>query len=224
VEEFKQRFDEDGNRVPTSVELERVIDTWVLNEIMFREGIALGLDKGDEMIRERVIHKLRLLVYNDLKIPPATGEELRAWFDKNRARFDKPQTFDFFEVSIDGPDAAAQAQAYLAQIEQEAEPEDLRNRTKVFRARNRPSLAAVFGDDFPDILAKLPRSRWQAVQSKKGGHIVRVDNVVDPIPAAFDKVRAELLVEWQDDQTRRLGLAAIQKLGATYDVRREDRQ
>src|SRR5262245_38894831 len=50
---------------PSAEELERLIDVWVLNEVLYREAIAQGLDKGDEMIRERIIQKMRLLIFGN---------------------------------------------------------------------------------------------------------------------------------------------------------------
>src|SRR5690348_11459665 len=50
-------FRVERHRDPTPDELAPLIDGWILNEITYREALAQGLDKGDEMIRERIMQK-----------------------------------------------------------------------------------------------------------------------------------------------------------------------
>ena len=55
---FIDNFDEDKERVPSDAELEKMIESWVASEILYREGKSLGVDRGDDMIRDRVAFKL----------------------------------------------------------------------------------------------------------------------------------------------------------------------
>ena len=45
-------------RAPTPDEMKDLIDGYVRDEILYREGVALGLDRGDQLIRRRVRQKL----------------------------------------------------------------------------------------------------------------------------------------------------------------------
>src|SRR5262249_11538844 len=47
---FIDNFDEDKERVPSDTELQKMIDSWIASEILYREGKALGVDLGDDMI------------------------------------------------------------------------------------------------------------------------------------------------------------------------------
>jgi hypothetical protein len=55
--EANQTFQSSRGREPTAEELKALRQVWLDNEILYREGVALGLDKGDTAIRERVICK-----------------------------------------------------------------------------------------------------------------------------------------------------------------------
>ncbi|NCV69206.1 MAG: peptidyl-prolyl cis-trans isomerase, partial [Betaproteobacteria bacterium] len=88
------------NREPTDDDLRVLIDRWVDNEVLYREGLALGLDKGDTAIRDRVIFKSLGVVQAGLKLPPVDDETLKRWFEANRSRYETPTRFDFLEAVV----------------------------------------------------------------------------------------------------------------------------
>jgi hypothetical protein len=57
--ELTTLFEKSRGRLPTRQELEKLVAAWLKNELLYREGLAFGLDRGDDMIRKRVIHKMR---------------------------------------------------------------------------------------------------------------------------------------------------------------------
>src|ERR671922_2585228 len=83
-----QVFQEARGRAPTDEELFALRRVWLDNEVLYREGLALGLDKGDKAIRERVIFKALSLIDANIKRPVVDESAIRAWFEKNRARYD----------------------------------------------------------------------------------------------------------------------------------------
>ena len=47
-------FTQQQKHAPTGAEIKRLTDDWLLNEIVYREALVQGFDKGDEMIRDRI--------------------------------------------------------------------------------------------------------------------------------------------------------------------------
>src|SRR5690242_10373897 len=43
---FIDNFDEDKERAPSEAQLQKMIDSWVASEILYREGKALAVDRG----------------------------------------------------------------------------------------------------------------------------------------------------------------------------------
>ncbi len=59
-------------------------------EVLYREGIAMQIDKGDRLIRDRVIFKMLGLIEAGLSPPTFDETALREWFEANRAKYDQP--------------------------------------------------------------------------------------------------------------------------------------
>ncbi|MEK6335731.1 MAG: hypothetical protein AABM67_12440 [Acidobacteriota bacterium] len=82
-------------RPPTPAEMRGLIDEKVRQEILFREGTALGLDQSDEIIKRRVAQKMEFLAEDVSTVSAPTSADLRAWFEKNSARFTLPGLITF---------------------------------------------------------------------------------------------------------------------------------
>src|SRR5207247_1607670 len=63
----------------------------IQDEILYREGLRLGLDRDDNVVRQRLIQKV-LFLAEDLAGVTATPSEaeLRAFFDATRAQWTRP--------------------------------------------------------------------------------------------------------------------------------------
>jgi hypothetical protein len=97
-----QVFKAARGRAPDKEELYALRRVWLDNEVLYREGLALGVDKGDPAIRERVIFKALSVVDANLKAPPFDEKVLREWFEANRAKYDEPARYTFQEAVLAG--------------------------------------------------------------------------------------------------------------------------
>src|SRR5512143_905389 len=48
-------------RVPSPAELRHLVDSWVRDEILYREGVELGLDRDDIVVKRRVRQKVEVM-------------------------------------------------------------------------------------------------------------------------------------------------------------------
>ena len=215
---FIENFDEDKTRTPSDAELDKMIESWVASEILYREGKALGVDRGDDMIHDRVAFKLQLLIFDQVRVPQPTDEQLRAWFASNHVRFDEPERVGFY---LTPPSDQATAQRHLEDILGQHEAEDLQKQTRAILGRPVTSLAASFGEGFRDGLLALPEGQWSLLQSKDGWHVVRLDSRRPGAIASFDSVRDEVAKTWHTDETRKQAWEAVGRLKANYKVRYE---
>ena len=112
-------------RMPSADELQALRQLWLDNEVLYREGLALQVDKGDTAIRERVIFKSLSLVDAGLARPAATEAGLRQWFVQHRDKYDEPARYDFQEAALsdDTSEAAARAFAQALPVTVAAEPQ-----------------------------------------------------------------------------------------------------
>jgi parvulin-like peptidyl-prolyl cis-trans isomerase-like protein len=215
---FIDNFDEDKSRTPSDAELAKMIESWVASEILYREGKALGIDRGDDMIRDRVAFKLQLLIFDQIRVARPTEQQLRAWFADNHERFDEQERVGFY---LTPPTDEMTAQRQLADIEGQHESEDLQKQTRAILGRPVSSLAASFGESFRDALLALPLGQWKMLQSKDGWHVVRLDSRRAGALANLDDVRDEAVRIWLTDETRKRAWEAVSRLKASYSVRYE---
>src|SRR5688572_28530498 len=129
-----QVFTEARDRPPNEEELFALRRVWLDNEVLYREGLALGLDKGDKAIRERVIFKALSMVDAGVKLPPLDETVLRDWFESHRQKYDEPARFDFEEAVIVGERSEAAARAFATALNAGA-PGDVQAGLRVFTAR-----------------------------------------------------------------------------------------
>ena len=214
-ETMARNFDEDRERVPTAREMKAMVENWVASEILYREGKRLGVDRGDDSIRDRLAYKMQLLIFSQLEQPVATEAKLRAWFDSHRDRFDEPERVSFY---LSPPTDKAAARQQLAAVQAGADTETLQHSTRAVVGRPVSSLAASFGDAFRDGLLALPIEQWSVLRSAEGWHVVRLDSRRPGVSARFEDERDEVRREWMTDSMRLRAWEAVKRLRADYSV------
>jgi hypothetical protein len=215
---FIDNFDEDKSRTPSDADVAKMVESWVASEILYREGKALGVDRGDDMIRDRVAFKLQLLIFDQIRVPQPTEQQLRAWFADNHAQFDQQERVGFY---LTPPTDRATAQRQLEDIQHQHESEELQKQTRAILARPVASLAASFGEGFRDALLAMPEGQWNIVQSRDGWHVVRLDSRSPGALASFEDVRDEAAKIWHTEETRKQAWEAVGRLKTSYQIRYE---
>lgn len=88
-------FQSQWRRPPTPEELDRMVENQVEQEILYREALAMGLDKDDEIVKRRMAQKMQFLAEDVAAAHEPTTEELESWFEKNSASFAQPPRLSF---------------------------------------------------------------------------------------------------------------------------------
>jgi hypothetical protein len=218
--EAKETFAAARGREPNAEELIALRQVWLDNEVLFREGMALGMDRGDTTIRDRVVFKALSMLEVNLKLPPVTEDILRAWFEKNRAKYDEPARYDFQEAALVGDNAEAEVRAFVAALNA-GTPGDARAGLRVFKGRPHANLVLSYGEAFATELERAPAGEWITMRTKDGFRAMRLDAVIAPKPASFETLQPVLLRDWTDATMAELRTAAVRKVGANYRVRVE---
>ena len=143
-DEAKQLFKASRGRDPNAEELAALRRVWLDNEVLYREGLILQMDKGDSAIRERVIFKALSVVDANTKLPPVTEEVLRTWFDARRAKYDEPPRFDFQEAVLSGDASEAGIRAFVDKLNA-GTPGEAEAGLRVFKGRPRSNVEQSYG-------------------------------------------------------------------------------
>lgn len=208
---------------PPEDELAARIDRWVDEEILYREGLARGLTEGDERIRMRVVQLMADVLDAEQPVPAPTDDEIAAYFDAHRERWDEPARIDFVHVFVSGETEAARARAegLLAQLSAGASPQrmgDTFSGGRHYRGRRVEQLAESFGQEFAGALDALPPGTWSLVRSRFGWHVVRIEARSDAHDASLAAARADVIRAIELARRAERADAARAELRARWEV------
>jgi hypothetical protein len=216
----RQLFKTERGREPDDKELYALRRVWLDNEVLYREGLALGVDKGDPAIRDRVVFKMLSVVNAGLKLPPFDDQLLRDWFEKNRARYDEPMRFDFQEAVLSGDRSESAVRAFVDSLN-DGTPADVDAGLRVFRDRPYANIEQSYGPELAKSLAESPVGEWRAQSTSAGWRAMRVESVTPAQPAQFEALRGVVLQDWTDATMAEQRTAAVRALAAKYTIKYE---
>lgn len=216
--EATEVFKGSRGRDPTKEELQALRRVWLDNEVLYREGLALEVDKGDTAIRERVIFKALSVVDANVKLPAVNDEVLRAWFEAHREKYDDPARFDFQEAALAGQPSEHDVREFVKQLN-DGTPGDAKAGLRVFKNRPLESLAQSYGAGFPKELGDMTAGEWRAMKTKDGWRAIRLDTATPAKPAVFDELRGVVFQDWKDAIAAEQRSAAVHELAKKYQIK-----
>ena len=205
-------------RDPNEEELFALRRVWLDNEVLYREGLALQMDRGDPMIKDRVIFKALSMINAGLALPALDDAVLRAWFEKNRARYDEPERYDFEEAVLAGDSGEEAARSFALALNAGA-PGDAKAGLRVFKDRPRGNLVQSYGEDLALSLAAMKPGRWTALPQREGWRVFRLVALQAAKPASYEELRGIALQDWKDTTMSEQRSAAVREMARKYTVR-----
>jgi hypothetical protein len=228
VRRLAEQFRRTWMRPPTRQELEGLAEDFVREEVLYREALALGLDRDDLVIRRRMRQKMEFL-NTDLVEQRTPGEaELQAYLEANPDRFRQPARFGFQQIYLSreqGEDRAAhQAGVLLALLHRQPETawQDLGDPTLLPGALTDASIreiAATYGDALAARIAATPAGGWSGpYASEYGLHLVRVTDRMPANLPALQEIRLQVEREWASERRQQANEQFYQALRKRYSV------
>jgi peptidyl-prolyl cis-trans isomerase C len=230
ITQLTQLYQSQWRRLPTSQELQRMVEEKVQQEILYREALAMGIDKDDEIVKRRMAQKMQFLAEDVAAAREPTTAELRSWFESNSAKFAQPPRLSFrhlyFSPDRRGPRARNDAEQALAKLA--GQPVDAKIAGSLadpfmfqdyYRDRAPEFLAKEFGPTFALAVAKLAPGSWQGpIESGYGWHLVFVDTMIPGRVPAFEEVEGDVRTAWLGEQKALAWEKAYKGMRANYTV------
>ena len=220
-QEAKAIFEAGMKREPKPEELKVLLDRWVDNEILYREGLQLGLDRGDSGIRDRVIFKAMSVTQAGIVLPEVDEAGLKAWFESNRERYDTPARFDFLEAALPSDTKLEAMQRFVLALNSNQDEPGIESSLRVFRDRPRSNLLQSYGKDFTEAIEQLKPGQWQVLVSNDGPRVIRLESLKPAVAADFEAVKVKLYQDWKDEMTSQRSKELIREMGKKYQIRQE---
>jgi peptidyl-prolyl cis-trans isomerase C len=223
-------FSAQWQRLPTPEELNGLINSRVREEILYREALALGLDKEDTIVKRRMAQKMEFLAEDLSALREPTTEELRAWFERNSRQFALPPrtTFRHLYFSPDRRGQNARTDAVDALNKLAGKPEDSPAAAALadpfmfqdYYGDHTPEhLTKEFGPNFANSLFQLKPGSWQGpIKSGYGWHLVWIDSITPGRVPQFEEVETDVKSAWTEDLRDEFKSKAYEAMREKYEV------
>lgn len=222
-------------RPPTAGELDHLVERHIEEEILYREGVALGLDVGDEIVRRRVVQKLQFL-QEDVALPPEPDDAaLQAFHARHAKRYAESARVTlrhlYFSPDNGGSGAARVRAAEAAETLRDnyggAQPPggaDAFPGRDRYVAQDAAALARAFGQSqVASAVFELPAGAWHGpLRSGYGWHVVYVERVDPGRERPLAEVREQVRADYLDEQRAEMNAAALAAIKEKYVVVREN--
>ena len=227
VRTLQMQFERVWQRPATRDELQGLIDGWVKEEIFYREGIAMALDRDDPVVRRRVGQKLEFILDSAAPASPSDSE-LQSWLDAHPSDYQTEPTYSLQQVFFNparhgdalGADIAAARRALDSGKAIEGDTTLLPHEMNAARATE---VARIFGNEFVEGLATTAIGGWHGpMPSDFGVHLVKLTERRDAGRAILNDVRAQVERDLLHARTEDAKAAAYGRLRANYRVRIDD--
>ena len=219
-----------GRPAPTPEQMQALVDGRVREEILYREALALGLDKDDAIVRRRMAQKMEFLVEDVAALREPTADELQTWFQNNAERFTRPAraTFRHLYFSPDRRGANAREDSARALAKIAGKPMDAPEATALadpfmfqdyYGDRMPEDIGKLFGPVFASALFAVAPGAWAGpIESGYGWHIVWVDAMTPPRVPAFEEVERDVKTAWLEDRRADMREKTYETMRARYEI------
>ena len=219
-------------RAPSDAELTNLIEAYVRDEVLYREGISLGLERDDIVVKRRVRQKIEIMAEEEGSVGTPEDADLAAYLAANPTRFRQPAVLSFEQVylgeSTSGPEMVRAASIARDALHQGQDPDGVGVPSLLPRSvASSPAdlVARDFGEVFVAALEAAAIGEWVGpIESSFGSHYVRISERTPSTIPQLPAVRDQVVREWENDRRQRARTAAYARMRAGYDVVIEPRR
>lgn len=217
------QFRKTWQRAPTAEEMETLVESYVRDEIFYREGSEIGLDRDDPTIKRRVSQKFATIAEESEPAEAATDAQLEAWMKRHPERYARPALVTFDQIAFDGSkEGLAALQSARKALAAGADPQTLgqgRMLLPHFELYPIDLVQRDFGPDFARAIATVRPGVWEGpIKSGYGVHLVRVEKAVAGSPPELADVRAAVARDYEQNRRTQSLEAAYRKLRESYRI------
>jgi peptidyl-prolyl cis-trans isomerase C len=217
-------------RPPNEQEMLGLLENKIREEILYREALAMGLDKDDTIVKRRMAQKMEFLAEDVSASHEPTTEELKAYFEKNTKMFSQPArvTFRLLYFSPDhrGPRAKEDAGRALPKLAGKpaswpgaAALGDPFMMADYMADRTPDQVAKDFGPPFANALFAQKPGAWTGpIESGYGWHLVYVDSLIPERVSAFEEVEPDVKTAWLASRKADAWDKAYKEMRAKYEL------
>jgi hypothetical protein len=215
-------FQKTWQRPPTAEELKGLIDNFVLEEVYYRQAVAMGIDRNDAVIRRRLRQKFEFLTDDMAAAISPTDKDLTAYIATNQQKFKKDTSYTFSQVYMNSGEADAD-KLITDTLERlrngDTGPTGSGLLPAYFESTSARVVDGSFGSGFSQILDDLETGQWTGpVESGLGTHLILLQDRVPGFVPELADIRPIVEREWANEKRIGTRQTINETLLANYDV------
>lgn len=215
------RLQQELGRAPSQHEFDAAFERWKLDEVAYREGLALGLQRSSGAVRELVAtaYKERLLA--GVKLDPPSDAELARFFADHRDAYVEPVRYDFDTIVSPAGSSEAAAWPLFDELVKAPPPVSLPAEARRHEQLSFKEVVRAFGVPVAYALDAATPERFQLVESTQGFLVLRLRKKSGGETPAWDVLRPRLLEAAAGERRRSAAEAALRERAKSYEMREE---
>lgn len=230
IERLNANWSKKWNRLPTEDELEGLVDSYIREEVYYREALALGLDQDDTVLRRRLMQKMEFLSNDLAELNTPDQAALNAYFLEHKDKYELPARVSFTHIYFsfdkrsmrvlqDAENILEQIQAVSPPVVRAPDRGDPFMLQYDFTLETPFEVSRLFGQGFAEQLFQLKENGWQGpVESGYGLHLVWINEKIDArmpeLASVIDKVRTD----WMFEQRQKTNKAIYERFKERYEI------
>jgi hypothetical protein len=116
IERLGYNWSKRWNRPPTETELQGLIESYIKEEVYYREALTLGLDQNDTILRRRLMQKMEFLSNDLAELNQPDETELNEYFIDNQDKYELPARISFTHIYFSMDKRGAKASEYAKNV------------------------------------------------------------------------------------------------------------
>jgi peptidyl-prolyl cis-trans isomerase C len=203
-------------------DLDGLIDSKVREELYYREGLRLGLDRGDAVVRNRLIQKMKFL--QDQQLAEPSKQQLQDWLLQHKRDYPDQSLYSFRQVFLGDEVSQSRLEETRLRLQLgDHSADDVSQNLLVprqMKAVNSDQISRSFGQNFSQGLQSLTPGSWSGpVLSSFGVHLVKIEEI-NILSMSLDSqgMLQKLTNDWLNDQREQADQRYVASLLDRYDV------
>lgn len=225
-EKWTSRF----KRSATELEMQSLVEQHIEETILFKEAVKMGLNKNDDVIRQRMAQKLQFLSDDLIRPEPPSDDELRDFFYKNTNSYKPADRVTITQIYLDpkkrGDKISDDAKKLLTKLNKIGSPEsnfsaygDTFNLQSYFLQRSKSELSMLFQGEFAKFAFLSEPNKWQGpVNSGYGMHIIYIHEKQIGITPEFEEIKDRIREDWMIEKQKGINNIYIDGLLSRYEI------
>lgn len=233
IRNLTDTFTRTWQRPPTADEFDGLVQDYLREEVLYREAVALGLDRDDTIIRRRLRQKLEFVSEDAANAEQPTEQALAEFLAANADAYRIDGVLTFTQVFLDPSKRGASLDADAARLldvlrsrGDKLDPATAGDSLMLdprYEQATEDDIARLFGAEFGAALRDQPVGEWVGpLKSGYGAHLVRIEARTPGRAATLAEVRDAVARDWSAQRRQALLDAQYRELLSRYRVRMVD--